>query len=98
MRTSDNDRGASIPISLGGRDLFFAREVLGKITNHGRALRALEGWVEGTPPDSMKEVLGMEDYDIVRRVPLSAANVDNVIAEEARRRGTEKLSSGETTP
>ena len=98
MRTSDNDRGASIPISLGGWDLFFAREVLGKITIHGRALRALEGWVEGTPPDSMKEVLGMEDYDIVRRVPLSAENVDNVIAEEACSCGPEKLSSGETTP
>ena len=98
MRTSDNERGASIPISLGDRDLFFARELLGKLTIHGLALRALEGWVEGTPPDSMKEVLGMGDYEIVRRVPLSAANVDNVIAEEARLRGPEKLSSGESTP
>ena len=98
MRTSDNARGASSPISLGGRDLFFAREVRGKLTIHGLALHVLEGWVEGTPPDSMKEVLGMEDYDIVRRVPLSAANVDNVIAEEARRYGLEKLSSGATTP
>ena len=98
MRTSDNGPGASIPISLGDRDLFFAREVLGKLATHGLAIRALEGWADGRPLDSMKAALGIEDYDIARCAPLSAENGGNVIAEEARRCAPEKLSSGETTP
>ena len=100
MRTSDNDSGPGgfRPLSLGDQDLFFARELLGKLSTHVMAIRDLEGWADGTPPDSMKAALGMEDYDIARRGSLSPGNVGNVIAEEARRCSLEKLSSGETTP
>jgi hypothetical protein len=100
MATSDKKpgQGVPIPISLRQNELIFARELFGKLSSHALSICDLEGWIDGTPPDSLKTALSQEDYSIARCGPVSAVSLGCVIAEEARRNLPEKLSSGESTP
>ena len=100
MATSDKKpgQGTSNSISFGEDELIFARELFGKLSSHALSIRDLEGWADGTLPDSLKTALSQEDYSIARRGPVSAVSLGCVIAEEARRHFPEKLSSGESTP
>ena len=100
MATSDKEPGqrASSPISFGEKELVFARKLFGKLSSHALSIRDLEGWADGTSPDSLKAALSQEDYSIARHGPVSAVSLDCVIAEEARLHLPEKLSSGESTP
>ena len=100
MATSDKKpgQGPSLAISFGEKELIFAREVFGKLSRHSVSIRDLEGWVDGTPPESLKTALSHEDYSIARCGPVSTGSLGCVIAEEARRQLPEKLSSSESTP
>tara|TARA_B100001079_G_scaffold53673_1_gene44673 strand:+ start:235 stop:627 length:393 start_codon:yes stop_codon:yes gene_type:complete len=87
MATSDKKpgQGASSSISFGDKELIFARELFGKLSSHALSIRDLEGWADGTLPDSLQTALSQEDYSIARRGPVSAVSLGCVIAEEARR-------------
>jgi len=100
MATSDKKPGneASMSISLGGGELIFAREVFGKLSSHALSIQDLEGWADGTPPESLRASLSIEDYSIARCGPVSTGSLGCVIEEEARRHIPEKLSSEESTP
>ena len=55
MATSDKKpgQGPSLAFSFGEKELIFAREVFGKLSSHSVSIRDLEGWVNGTPPESL---------------------------------------------
>ena len=67
MATSDKKpgQGASNSISFGEKELIFARELFGKLSSHALSIHDLEGWADGTLPDSLKTALSQEDYTVL---------------------------------
>lgn len=100
MSPSDNDHcgNSPDPFPLGERELFFAREILGRMSSVSLSIRDLEGWCEGSPPQSMTAAPAPGDCVIARQGPLSVQDLGDVIDEEARRSFAEKLSPGGSTP